>query len=137
MSHIDRHAFRLSLIWPHSKSMHRNGLGDLVFPTVQYLSHCCISPLACHMPFYLARAGGCKSKTCRERLRVFEIARVLVRLDHVAGSRRKRESRHHVSGCRTSRSQTASLTSVYHSRPNGSASEIRSTPRRSVRGRTS
>ena len=64
--------------------MHRNGLGDLVFPTVQYLSHLCISPLACHTTFYLARAGGCKSKTWMEGLRLFEIALVLVRLDHIA-----------------------------------------------------
>src|SRR5215813_11394161 len=84
MSHTDRHAFRLSLIWPHSESMHWNGLGDLVFPTVQYLSHRCISPLACHRPFYLARAGGCKSKTWMEGLRFLEIALVRVRVDHVA-----------------------------------------------------
>ena len=82
MSHMDRHAFRLSLIWPHSKSMHRNGLGDFVFPTVQYLSHRCISPLVCHTPFYLARAGGCKSKTWMKGLRFLEITLVLVRLDH-------------------------------------------------------
>src|SRR5262245_19585662 len=67
MSHMDRHAFRLSLIWAHSTSMHRNGLGDLVFPAVQYLSQHCISPLACHRPFYLARAGGCKSRRATRR----------------------------------------------------------------------
>src|SRR5262249_45088493 len=76
--------FSPSLIWPHSKSMHRNGLGDLVFPTVQYLSHRRMSPLACHRPFYLARAGGCKSKTWMEGLRFLAIAPLLVRLEHVA-----------------------------------------------------
>jgi hypothetical protein len=38
-------------------------------------------------------------------LRLFEIARVLVRFDHVAKRHRKRESQHHVSGCKTLRSQ--------------------------------
>jgi hypothetical protein len=51
---------------------------------VQYLSHRCISPLACHTPFYLARAGGCKSKTWMEGLRFLEIALALVRLNRVA-----------------------------------------------------
>jgi hypothetical protein len=71
--------------------MHWNGLADLVFPTVQYLSHCCMSPLACHTPFYLARAGGCKSKTWMEGLRFLEIAPLLVCLDQVASG-----SQHHV-----------------------------------------
>jgi hypothetical protein len=35
----------------------------------------------------------------------FEIARVLVRFNHVAPLRRKRESLHHVSGCTISRGQ--------------------------------
>jgi len=39
--------------------------------------------LACHTPFYLARAGGCKSKTWMEGLRFLEIALALVRLNRV------------------------------------------------------
>jgi hypothetical protein len=34
-----------------------------------------------------------------------KLARVLVRFNHIASIHRKRESRHHVSGCRTSRSR--------------------------------
>jgi len=36
----------------------------------------------------------------QKALRSFEIALVLVRCDHVASPHRKRESRHHASGCR-------------------------------------
>src|SRR5260370_3224502 len=39
MSHMGGYALRLSFIWPHSKSMHRHGLGNLVYPTAQYLCH--------------------------------------------------------------------------------------------------
>src|SRR5262249_41278631 len=67
MSHIDRHALRLSLIWPHSKSMHRNGLGDLVFPTVQYLNPRCISPLACQTPMYWQEPGAPKARRATRR----------------------------------------------------------------------
>ena len=39
MSHMGGYALRLSFIWPYSKSMHRHGLGNLVYPTPQYLRH--------------------------------------------------------------------------------------------------
>jgi hypothetical protein len=38
-------------------------------------------------------------------LSLLEIACVLVRFDHIASFRRTRESRHHVSGCETSRNR--------------------------------
>jgi len=76
-----------------------------------------------------------------DRLRLCELARVLVGFDHVARIiHRKRESRHHVNGFETFALLIALLTafgSTYHRRPNGSTSEIRSTPRLSLRGSTS
>ena len=35
---------------------------------------------------------------CGETSRLFEVSRVLVRLDHIASLHRKRESQHHASG---------------------------------------
>src|SRR5262249_49539064 len=67
MSHIDRHAFRLSLIWPHSKSMHRNGLGDLVFSTVQYLNHRCILRLPITGRFTWQEPAAPKSRRATRR----------------------------------------------------------------------
>jgi len=51
----------------------------------------------------------------------------------------KRESQHHVNGWKTWRNDALLIAfgSPYHSRPNGSMSEIRLTPRWSLRGRTS
>jgi len=76
-----------------------------------------------------------------DRLRLCELARVLVGLDHVARIiHRKRESRHHVNAFEIFAYLIALLTafgSAYHSAPNGSTSEIRSTPRLSLRGSTS
>jgi len=72
-----------------------------------------------------------------DRLRLCELARVLGGFDHVARIiHRKRESRHHVNGFETFALLTA-FGSAYHGRPNGSTSEIRSTPRLSLRGSTS
>src|SRR5438128_446722 len=39
-------------------------------------------------------------------LPIFELARVIVRLDHVPPLHRKRESQHHVSDCKTLRSRS-------------------------------
>ena len=43
--------------------------------------------------------GNCDAM--RVKIHHFEIARMLVRLDHVASFHRKRESQHHVNGCET------------------------------------
>ena len=45
-----------------------------------------------------------------KRSALFEIDRVLVRLDHVCPIHRKRGSQRHVTGCKTSRNSTALLT---------------------------
>jgi hypothetical protein len=42
--------------------------------------------------------GELRAPTKKANLPLFEIALVLVRLDHIAGPHRKRESRHHVNG---------------------------------------
>jgi hypothetical protein len=57
------------------------------------------------MPNYSALGKRNPFGNVTSALRLREIARVLVYLDHVARVIRKRESRHHVSDCETSRNQ--------------------------------
>jgi hypothetical protein len=63
---------------------------------------------------------------------LFELARVLLCFNHIARFIVERESQRHVSGCGVSHTPIAvpiAFGSADHKRPNGSASEIRSTPR--------
>src|SRR5437667_5896052 len=69
-------------------------------------------------------------------VQLLEIARVLVRLDHV-GSVIANMVTASCERLRCFAYSIVSLTSTYHRRPNGSTSEIRSTPRLSLRGSTS
>ncbi len=65
-------------------------------------------------------------------LRLFEITRILVCFNYVASRIVNPNHRRHVIGCDASRNPTALLAASdppYHSPPNGSAAEIRSTPR--------
>jgi hypothetical protein len=64
-----------------------------------------------------------------------EIARVLVRFDHVARFIVNANTASHER--LRNFAQSTAFGSLYHSRPNGSTSEIRSTPRLSLHGRTS
>jgi hypothetical protein len=50
---------------------------------------------------YQGTDARCNEKT----LPLFEIARLLVRLDHIAGPHRKRDSPHHVNSCKTWRAR--------------------------------
>src|SRR6266480_3891730 len=71
MSHMGGYALRLSFIWPYSKSMHRHGLGNLVFPTAQYLCHRSGNHPLC-TPMREGPPGGGPSLTSSSR-RVLEI----------------------------------------------------------------
>ena len=64
------------------------------------------SPEAAYGPSLNRKAGERPSMKNPERLGCFaEVARVLVRFDQSCQLRRKHESRHHVTGCETLRSQ--------------------------------